>query len=861
MRWSAHCSASSASARARERERPFHLQHATPPLLDTHDQHLPHTPHNAPTTTTQTKRAAGFCKPGTTDAKYGSASLRCPDGFTMEKDKIGLTHCVRRTKQPCPSGTQLGPDGQCCPAEGSCFSTVAGLCPHGYFARSNCSAVSLPKFGKGATATAAAAAQAPAAEEAPAAAPAAAAAAQGPAEEAVVEAPEDDEAFVGGDLESAAVATGAAPSGGSRKLLAGGLFGHMMPDVVVNTEKITPLVVLPKPLISMNVPDFVTEHTPPRLTKQQKPLVILPQPALSFIEPQITVNYPKPQIPKKDMVIPILPTPKVSFFTPEFKTTHGGLNIKHKTLVVDATRLGPKKTYDINIPPVKLPNPHPVTVEVKSGPRTVIDLSQFGPKDATVVKLPNININVSHPVKVIKDEPQVRFVDLGRLQKGPVYEFTLPNLPPKNTLTVNLPKVNMSTIVLPGELAALSFPLLSLACLSCLPCLLACLLADCLLAACLLELPACCSRPRVCRLLSCLHPHPCTRTDAQRADLLPVPLTPKQPPPPKKPTTGHKEKEVVAVNVLPPDAPPTHQIKITIDKTNATLMNLPKPLKITPKGDVTDTRVQVVELPPINVKALPPILTIDMRKNKTFSDKISLKANYTDKDLEVVKYYLPTLPKMGRDVNLTLPRVNLDRYLPAKGPAEDDGKLKTTVTVINATLPSLNHVEALNKPLIKPGQFALGFKKAGKGLSPFGIKVTVEDVLTGGKGKATPLDIGKPLPDDSIVNVLKDAVKSGFDSKQYCKFSCCPVCKPQPETIEYADPVYECEDGCSYDASAGKCVCQKASPLPCPPGKQVCEVAGAGHGLCVDEGAHAKLCLAHGAVCLAQNKVAQCPAA
>lgn len=67
------------------------------------------------TTKTHTQKNAGFCKPGTTAAKYGAGKLSCPEGFTMEKDLIGVTHCVKRTKQPCPSGTTLGADGQCCP--------------------------------------------------------------------------------------------------------------------------------------------------------------------------------------------------------------------------------------------------------------------------------------------------------------------------------------------------------------------------------------------------------------------------------------------------------------------------------------------------------------------------------------------------------------------------------------------------------------------------------------------------------------------------------------------------------------------------------------------------------------------------
>lgn len=61
--------------------------------------------------------------------------------------------------------------------------------------------------------------------------------------------------------------------------------------------------------------------------------------------------------------------------------------------------------------------------------------------------LPAHNSRLTHS----QTPPPLQFVDLGHLQKGPVYEFTLPNLPPKNTVTVNLPKLNMSTIVLPGE--------------------------------------------------------------------------------------------------------------------------------------------------------------------------------------------------------------------------------------------------------------------------------------------------------------------------------------------------------------------------------------------------------------------------
>jgi hypothetical protein len=86
--------------------------------------------------------------------------------------------------------------------------------------------------------------------------------------------------------------------------------------------------------------------------------------------------------------------------------------------------------------------------------RTVVDLSAYGPRDATVVKLPNINVNLSHPIQVLHNDPKVRVVDFSKLQKGPIYEVKLPDLPIKNKVRIDLPQVNVPTVVLPGESGA-----------------------------------------------------------------------------------------------------------------------------------------------------------------------------------------------------------------------------------------------------------------------------------------------------------------------------------------------------------------------------------------------------------------------
>ena len=57
-----------------------------------------------------------MCKPAVTAAVVGEASRSCPDGFTLEQDKLGLYQCVKRTLKPCPLGTELK-DGSCCPPD------------------------------------------------------------------------------------------------------------------------------------------------------------------------------------------------------------------------------------------------------------------------------------------------------------------------------------------------------------------------------------------------------------------------------------------------------------------------------------------------------------------------------------------------------------------------------------------------------------------------------------------------------------------------------------------------------------------------------------------------------------------------
>jgi len=145
----------------------------------------------------------------------------------------------------------------------------------------------------------------------------------------------------------------------------------------------------------------------------------------------------------------------VSFLIPDFRTSAGGHNTEHRVAIIDASRLGPKKTYEVNVPPIDLaplvkpptvsllravfscvlivhrrlpchpilstlPPPHPnpivhpalnaktrMKVDVIPPGRTIIDLSALGPKDAKVVKLPYMLLNISEPIKVLRDPPKI----------------------------------------------------------------------------------------------------------------------------------------------------------------------------------------------------------------------------------------------------------------------------------------------------------------------------------------------------------------------------------------------------------------------------------------------------------------------
>lgn len=89
-----------------------------------------------------------------------------------------------------------------------------------------------------------------------------------------------------------------------------------------------------------------------------------PQPVLSFIQPQnIDITLPSFSLPKPDITIPVLPAPKVSFLQPDALNTVGGsLNVQRKVAVIDASRLGPEKTYEVNLPSTPIDAMPPVKV-------------------------------------------------------------------------------------------------------------------------------------------------------------------------------------------------------------------------------------------------------------------------------------------------------------------------------------------------------------------------------------------------------------------------------------------------------------------------------------------------------------------
>jgi hypothetical protein len=417
--------------------------------------------------------------------------------------------------------------------------------------------------------------------------------------------------------------------------------------------------------------------------------------------------------------------------------------------------------------------------------------------------------------------PQV--FDFSRYQPSPIYDVQLPNLPQKNKVKISLPKVNMSSIVLPGERPGGGTGG---------PCL---------------------GRPRLG--LPCLGrvPLPSPGLPPQRSPcLLPFP--------PPRPATGPDTKDVVVVNVVPADLPPLHQTQVNVDLRNASMWKAPSPVKVVPSSSVENTRVSIVELPPIKVPEVPPVLTVDFRTNDTFADKIAEKMkakNVTVPDLQVVAVTLPTIPKLGRDVNIDMGTINVDKFNPFNYNG-DDGGLTEYVTGIDVKPPSFNRVPALNKPFITPGNLTVKQPVGGKGKG-WGFSVNVEDKLSGG----SPLTPFKPgASSGNFMKVAGDIAGSFTARGQYCSYKCCPACKPQPVKVEYAEPLYTCQAGCSYDPTERRCVCESAAKLPCPAGKKLCQVAAVGlTDLCVEASLHDKLCLASGTLCLAQNKVPVCPAA
>jgi hypothetical protein len=68
-------------------------------------------------------------------------------------------------------------------------------------------------------------------------------------------------------------------------------------------------------------------------------------------------------------------------------------------------------------------------------------------------------------------------------------------------------------------------------------------------------------------------------------------------------------------NVGGPKLAPTHEITLKIDASQAGLGKLPLLAKIS--GPQNNTNINIVTLPPVTVPALPPLLTLDLRKNAT----------------------------------------------------------------------------------------------------------------------------------------------------------------------------------------------------------------------------------------------------
>ncbi|KAI8472974.1 MAG: hypothetical protein J3K34DRAFT_375797 [Monoraphidium minutum] len=725
----------------------------------------------------------GVCKRSTSAAKFGKAAYSCPEGYTLEQDKLGLPHCVKRTQMDCPKGTTLNAQtNTCCPPDNLCFPSLHGLCPHGMDVRLNCS--DKVKIGKGlpparmtvsevvkpdqindpaySAAMLKAALKLPEAGAKQAAAPRAPLPSRPAAARPGVLKPEAGKKPAGTVY---AVASDQKTSHGRKLKL---LETLLNPAVTVNAERFQPLVVLPKPIVSFGVPPSANVGfvDPIKFPRPHSPVIILPKPALEFIPPNIEVTLPDIRIPQRDMIIPVLPVPPVSFFPPNLETDMGGLNIVRKMAVIDASRLGPRTAFEINPPPIDFNIVPPVQVEIKPPGQTIIDLSRFGPEDNTVVRLPDYKIKIPDPVKIITEPSKIHVVNLGAAQSGPVYEFQLPGLPQRNKIDITLPRVNFTGVTLPGN----------------------------------------------------------------------------------------RNKDLVIVNVQNPDMPPDHQVKVVIDESRAAPNNFPLPIKVNGVGDVGVTNM--VELPPITVPDFGTIVTLDARHNSTAPNITLTGLN----DLEVVRVTLPDPPKIGRDVRIKFPDVNVNRFIPAGIKPGDDGGLNLTTTVIDATLPSFNVIPALNKPFFKPANFSLSTKGNGAGKGAWGVSVTVEDTLIGGQGPVSPIKIGGPLRPDSAIGIVRDAVLSYIDdeSGQFCQNKCCPKCKARPVKIEYAQLIVKCPAGCEGTADGGACVCSAAQLSACPAGKVPCDTAHGATGLCIDASMHAMACKPLAALCTAKKQLVDC---
>jgi hypothetical protein len=400
------------------------------------------------------------------------------------------------TRNPAPAPLPPAPRPPSPPLPSMCTPTVAGICLHGFNAVSNCSdiSVSLPNVreaiaAQGSSTTARTgkslvdvipASMAPQTPEQKAAAAAAAAARPAqPAARVRPSVPAQAEAAIAGEAkaeagpkqqDAALKETEKKPLGRRLLQLAEALFA---PSVEIEAERFRPLVVLPKPIVSMNVPEFATAVDLPPLPRRNTPIVVLPQvrsvgggegraawrvgcegrplssraapcnpavqppdrappphptptpnpqPALSFIPPDINVKLPPFDLPRRDIIVPVLPkppvrrpasfphrrapvsrappllpgsssplrhletppgppppprpvpppppAPQVSFYPPDFQTSIGGLTLKQKVAVIDASRTGPRTTFDIKVPPViNIPNLTPVKVRRGAGCR------------------------------------------------------------------------------------------------------------------------------------------------------------------------------------------------------------------------------------------------------------------------------------------------------------------------------------------------------------------------------------------------------------------------------------------------------------------------------------------------------------